>query len=68
MKREKLLKVMIGLVLPYIGVLGPLPWIASTDRFVLGVPLIYGWLFLWFFLTSACMWVCWRFFDRPKSL
>ncbi|PRY09215.1 hypothetical protein B0G73_101121 [Paraburkholderia sp. BL25I1N1] len=32
------LKLFIGLGIPYLGVIGLLPWVASVDRFVLGVP------------------------------
>lgn len=59
-----MIKVLIGLGLPYVGVLGLLPWIASTEVDVLGVPLVYAWMFLWFGLTSACLFVCWHCFDR----
>jgi len=62
-----MLKVLIGLGLPYLGVLGLLPWVASVDANVLGVPFIYAWMFAWFVLTSACLYVCWRFFDRPAG-
>lgn len=59
-----MIKVLIGLGVPYVGVLGLLPWIASTDMYVLGVPLIYAWMFLWFALTSACLFICRLCFDR----
>jgi hypothetical protein len=59
-----MLRLLIGLGLPYAGVLGLLPWIASADVYVLGVPLVYAWLFLWFALTSACLFVCWHAFDK----
>jgi Protein of unknown function (DUF3311) len=59
-----MLKLFIGLGIPYIGVIGLLPWVASVDKFVLGVPFIYAWLFTWFILTSGCLLVCWRFYDR----
>ena len=48
-----MLKLFIGIGIPYIGVIGLLPWVASVDRFVLGVPFIYAWIFTWFILTSA---------------
>ncbi|QYY29829.1 MULTISPECIES: DUF3311 domain-containing protein [Cupriavidus] len=59
-----MLKLFIGLGIPYIGVIGMLPWVASVERFVLGVPFIYAWIFLWFVLTSGCMLACWWLFDR----
>jgi hypothetical protein len=60
-------KLLIGVGIPYLGVLGLLPWVASVDSFVLGVPFIYAWMFAWFVLTSACLYICWRCFDRPAD-
>jgi hypothetical protein len=57
-------KLFLGIGVPFLGVLGPLPWISSADKFVFGVPLIYAWIFSWFFLTSACLYACWLLFDR----
>jgi hypothetical protein len=62
-----MVKVLIGLGLPYGGVLGLLPWIASADVYVLGVPLVYAWMFVWFVLTSACLFACWHWFDRHTA-
>lgn len=59
-----MLRLFIGLGIPYIGVLGLLPWVASVDRFIFGVPFIYAWMFAWFVLTSACLIACWYMFDR----
>jgi hypothetical protein len=59
-----MLKVLIGLGLPYIGVIGLLPWAASNDFYVLGVPFIYAWIFAWFILTSGCLLLCWLLFDK----
>ncbi|ALS60441.1 DUF3311 domain-containing protein [Pandoraea norimbergensis] len=61
-----MLRLLIGLGLPYLGVVGLLPWAASVDRYVLGVPFIYGWIFLWFVLTSGCLYLCWMLFDRHQ--
>ena len=59
-----MLKFLIGIGIPYIGVIGLLPWVASVDRYVFGVPFIYAWIFTWFVLTSGCLLLCWRLFDR----
>lgn len=56
--------VIIGLGVPVIGVVGVIPFIASTDATVAGIPLLFAWMFTWFPLTSACMWFCWWRFDR----
>ena len=50
-----MLKLFIGIGIPYIAVIGLLPWVASVDRHLLGVPFIYLWIFMWFVLTSLCM-------------
>ncbi|MNU11528.1 hypothetical protein D3C72_2594640 [compost metagenome] len=47
--------------------IGLLPWVASVERFVLGVPFIYAWIFAWFVLTSGCMLACWLLFDRHAA-
>jgi hypothetical protein len=62
-----MLRYLIGLGIPYAGVIGLLPWIATKDAYILGVPLLYGWIFLWFVLTSGCLFICWYFFDRHVS-
>ncbi|MFC4275786.1 DUF3311 domain-containing protein [Achromobacter aloeverae] len=56
-------KVLIGLVTPFIGVLGLLPWVVSVERPVAGVPFAYFWMFSWFLLTSGCLYLCYRWFD-----
>ncbi|SAK91404.1 DUF3311 domain-containing protein [Caballeronia ptereochthonis] len=62
-----MLKFLIGIGVPYAGVIGLLPWIASLDWYVFGVPLLYAWIFSWFVLTSGCLLICWRVFDRDAG-
>ncbi|SAK66207.1 hypothetical protein AWB76_03786 [Caballeronia temeraria] len=62
-----MLKLLIGLGLPFAGVIGLLPWAASKDIYVLGVPFIYAWIFGWFVLTSVCLQVCWMLFDKKAE-
>jgi hypothetical protein len=59
-----MLKFLIGLGIPYIGVIGLLPWVASHDTYVFGIPFIYAWMFAWFVLTSGCLMLCWQLFDK----
>lgn len=47
--------------------MGLLPWVAAQDRYVLGVPFIFMWIFAWFVLTSGCLFACWMLFDRRAS-
>ncbi len=37
------LKLLVGLGIPYGTVVGLLPWVASVDHPVLGVPFVYAW-------------------------
>ncbi|TAL53273.1 DUF3311 domain-containing protein [Pandoraea sp.] len=62
-----MLKFFIGIGIPYIGVIGLLPWVSSVNLTVLGVPFIYAWIFAWFVLTSGCLLLCWRLFDGAVS-
>ena len=62
-----MLRVFIGLGIPYVGVIGLLPLVASHGGFVMGIPWLYAWMFSWFVLTSACLGVCWVCFDRPRE-
>jgi hypothetical protein len=62
-----MLRFILGLGLPFIGVIGLLPWAASKDTYVLGVPFVYAWIFAWFVLTSGCLWLCWTLFDRHAA-
>jgi len=62
-----MLKFLIGIVVPYLGVIGLLPWAASNDFYVGGIPFIYAWIFAWFILTSFCLWLCWTLFDKRTA-
>jgi hypothetical protein len=67
LKETWMLRYLIGIGLPFLGVIGALPWVAAQqDRYVFGVPFIYAWIFAWFLVTSGCLFVCWHFFDRHR--
>lgn len=55
--------VLIGLVVPSVAILVGIPLVSNTSVDVLGVPLLFFWMFCCFPLTTACLWVSWRFFD-----
>jgi hypothetical protein len=42
-------------VLPFIGMLGMIPWANRTDPYILGMPFLLFWIVLWVVLTSVCM-------------
>jgi len=55
----------IGLGLPAAAILVVTPLLANTDVYVLGIPLLFAWMFAWFPLTSLCLWFAWRI-DEPR--
>ncbi|MFE2377043.1 DUF3311 domain-containing protein [Streptomyces sp. NPDC059398] len=55
----------VGLGLPAVAVLVVMPLLADTSVYVLGIPLLFFWMFLCFPLTSFCLWIAWRI-DRPR--
>ena len=59
---------LIGLGVPSAAILVVMPFIADTSVLVLGVPLVFFWIFLWIPLTSLCLWVAWHFVDAPRML
>ncbi len=63
---ELMLRVFIGLVVPYFGVIGLLPFANSVTWTLWNIPFLYLWVFAWFFLTSACLAICWFCFDRHR--
>ncbi len=54
----------IGLVLPAIGVLVIMPLLAGGGVRVFGLPVLLLWMFLLFPLTTLCLWIAWRI-DEP---
>lgn len=56
--------VLIGLGIPALALLGGIPLVSNTSVYVFGVPLLFFWTFCCFPLTTLCLWVSWRFFDR----
>ncbi|MGH3359088.1 MAG: DUF3311 domain-containing protein [Nocardioidaceae bacterium] len=54
----------IGLGVPVVALLVAMPLLADTSVTVGGIPLLFGWIFAWFPLTSLCLWVAWRI-DEP---
>lgn len=58
------MKFIIGLIVPYGGVIAALPWASSVNAPILGIPFVLLWMFAWFFIVSGCMFACWHLFDR----
>lgn len=56
--------VLVGLFIPGMAILLGIPLVSNTSVQVFGIPLLFFWMFCCFPLTTACLWVSWRFFDR----
>jgi hypothetical protein len=57
--------VVIGGVVPIMALLLVMPLLANTSVTVAGVPLLFGYVFALFPLTTLCLWVAWRI-DEPR--
>ncbi len=53
-------KVLIGLVVPFVAIVGLFPWYNRVSPEVLGFPFLYFWMFLWFVLTTVALFIVWR--------
>ena len=56
--------ILIGLVVPALALVVGIPLVSDTSIYVAGIPLLFFWVFLWFPLTSICLWISWNVFDR----
>lgn len=54
----------VGLVVPFVAVVGGVAVLGRSEALVLGIPVVFAWVFAWFVLTSACLAVSWYVFDR----
>ncbi|QRG70315.1 DUF3311 domain-containing protein [Brevibacillus choshinensis] len=46
---------------PFIGMLGFLPWVNKVEPFVLGMPFLFFWFVLWVALTSGVLAILYKF-------
>lgn len=61
-----MLRILIGLVLPFVGVIGLLPVVNGVTWTLWNIPFLYLWIFAWFILTFICLGICWLGFDRHR--
>jgi hypothetical protein len=61
-----MLRILIGLVLPFVGVIGLIPFTNGVTWTLWNIPFLYLWIFAWFILTSVCLAICWLCFDRHR--
>lgn len=50
--------------IPAIAVLVGVPIISGSTYTIWGAPAVFVWLFAWLPLTTLCLWVAWRYFER----
>ncbi len=53
--------------LPFLGLLGGIPFVNRVTPFVLGLPFILFWIVLWVVLTSVIMWVIYSTDPRNRA-
>lgn len=53
--------------IPFIGILGLLPFVNRVTPFVLGMPFILFWIFIWIVFTSAIMAVIYKIDPANKG-
>jgi Protein of unknown function (DUF3311) len=58
--------VLVGLVVPFVAVVGGVAVLGPSSALVAGIPVVYFWMFLWFVLTTVCLAASWFFFDRKE--
>ena len=62
-----MIKLFIGLGVPFIAVDLMIPWANSVELKIFDIPFVFIWLFSWFVLTSLCLLTCWFLFDRHRQ-
>jgi hypothetical protein len=55
---------LIGLGIPVVAILGGVLGFGHSAVQLLGFPIVFFWMFCCFPLTTLCLWVSWRYFDR----
>jgi Protein of unknown function (DUF3311) len=53
--------------LPFLGLLGGIPFANRVTPFVLGLPFILFWIVLWVVITSVIMWVIYSVDPRNRA-
>ncbi|MFP7492440.1 DUF3311 domain-containing protein [Terribacillus saccharophilus] len=54
-------------VIPFIGMLGFLPFVNKVEPFVLGMPFVMFWVVLWTVLTSVVLAIMYKLDPRNKE-
>ncbi len=56
--------ILVGLVIPFVAVVGGVAILGRSQSLVMGMLVVYYWVFLCFVLTAACLAASWYLFDR----
>jgi hypothetical protein len=56
--------VLVGLVVPFVAVVGGVALLGRSQSLIMGIPVVFFWVFLWFVLTTVCLATSWYLFDR----
>jgi hypothetical protein len=56
----------IALGIPALACFVGVPLTAESSVRILGMPLVFAWMFAWMPLTTLCLWVSWRRFDEAR--
>ncbi len=56
--------ILVGLVIPFVAVVGGVAVLGRSQSLVMGILVVYFWIFLWFVLTAVCLAASWYLFDR----
>ncbi|BBW97800.1 DUF3311 domain-containing protein [Geobacillus sp. FSL W8-0032] len=55
------------MVLPFVGMLGGIPFVNKVEPYVFGMPLLLFWLVAWVIATSVIMAIVYRFDPAVKE-
>lgn len=58
--------ILVGLVVPFVAVVGGVAVLGGSGATVAGMPVVYFWMFAWFVLTTVCLAASWFLFDRHE--
>lgn len=51
-------RVALGLGVPFMAIVCVAPFLGRLSWTIMGIPVILVWMFVWFPLTSLCLWLC----------
>ncbi|NMR29104.1 DUF3311 domain-containing protein [Crystallibacter degradans] len=54
----------VGMGIPAMAVLLGIPLFSQSANTILGIPMVFAWLFALLPITTLCFWVSWRYLER----